>query len=92
MDIFITVLLGFGVVFLGLILICLLILMLHKLMAHAKKPTRKKEVAVVEESVDEMDEAVLVAILTAAIAAYTPQSVGKFRVVSFRRHPQGPTH
>ena len=36
---------------------------------------------------DELDDEVLVAILTAAVAAYAPQSAGKFRVVSFRRRP-----
>ena len=91
MEILITVLVGFGVVFLGLVLICALIFLLHKLLSHKKK-TENKEIQITQAKEEEMSEEVLVAILTAAIAAYTPQSAGKFRVVSFRRRPQGPTH
>lgn len=87
MDILITVLLGVAVVFLGLILICALLIGIHKISSFLKrKLPQKNETEDLVQS-DELPPEVLVAILTAAIAAYHPEEVGKFRVVSFSRRP-----
>ena len=86
-EILITILLGLAVVFAGLILICFLVWLLR----HASEKLsgwKKAKAEVIEQEVtDELPSELLVAILTAAIAAYTPEKAGKFRVVSFRRRP-----
>ena len=87
MEILNTVFLGIGVVFSGLLLICALIVGIHKLSAYLKKklPQRKADAEAAQN--DELPPEVLVAILTAAVAAYRPEDGGKFRVVSFSRRP-----
>ena len=87
MEILTTVLLGVGVVFLGLLLICALLIGVHKLSAYLKKKLPQKSTDKEAAQSDELPPEVLVAILTAAVAAYRPEDGGKFRVVSFSRRP-----
>jgi sodium pump decarboxylase gamma subunit len=87
MEILTTVILGFGVVFLGLLLICALLIGVYKISAYLKKKLPKKSADAEAAQSDELPPEVLVAILTAAVAAYRPEDGGKFRVVSFSRRP-----
>ena len=87
MEILIPVLLGISVVFLGLLLICALLVGLHKASSFLRKKIPMKNDDEELEKAEELPPEVLVAILTAAVAAYHPEEAGKFRVVSFSRRP-----
>lgn len=83
---------GMGTVFIALIIIWgileLFNVIFHKKPKESKEPATAAEVTALTEAVvpePQADDTELVAVIAAAVAAYTEQPVSSFRVVSFRR-------
>lgn len=89
----ITMLIGMGTVFLGLVILIGAIKILSSLMGEKKKKQAAEPAPapaptpapVAAASVAQEDEDELIAVLTAAVAMMTEGTGGKYRITSFRR-------